>query len=70
MRPEGTRVDIAEEDQTTMAPGYMDAMHDMCITCHEEEKAELDEPNEDFDTCINCHRDLPALEDEQWKARL
>jgi Ni/Fe-hydrogenase subunit HybB-like protein len=70
MRPEGTLVEIAADEQTTMAAGYMDAMHEMCVTCHKKKKAELDEPNDDFDTCINCHRDLPRLEEEQWKARL
>jgi len=74
MRPEGTRVDIAEEQQSTMAPSYMDALHEGCISCHEEEMATREETNGeqavDLTTCTNCHRDLPRLEDEQWKARL
>ena len=47
MRPEGTRVDIVEAQQTTMAPGYMDAMHGACISCHEEEMATREETNGD-----------------------
>jgi Ni/Fe-hydrogenase subunit HybB-like protein len=74
MRPEGTRVDIAEVQQTTIAPGYMDALHEACIGCHEEEMAAREEANGDLDDdltlCTNCHRDQPRLEDEQWKARL
>jgi Ni/Fe-hydrogenase subunit HybB-like protein len=74
MRPEGTRVDIVEEQQTTIAPGYMDAMHRACISCHEEEMAAREETNgdlaADLTLCTNCHRDLPRLEDEPWKARL
>jgi hypothetical protein len=74
MRPEGTRVDIAEEQQTTMAPGYMGAMHEACISCHEVEmetrKQANGELSPDLTLCTHCHRDLPRLEDEQWKARL
>jgi nitrate/TMAO reductase-like tetraheme cytochrome c subunit len=74
MRPEGTRVDIVEAQQTTMAPGYMDAMHGACISCHEEEMEAREETNgdqvADLTLCANCHRDLPRLEDEPWKARL
>jgi nitrate/TMAO reductase-like tetraheme cytochrome c subunit len=74
MRPEGTRVDIVEAQQTTMAPGYMDALHEACISCHEEEMAAREEANgdlgEDLTLCTNCHRDVPHLEDEEWKTRL
>jgi hypothetical protein len=73
MRPGGTRVDIAEEQWTTMAPGYMDALHEACIGCHEEEMASREAAGEDvvdLTNCTNCHRDLPRLEDEPWKARL
>jgi len=74
MRPEGTRVDIAKDQQSTVAPSYMNALHEGCISCHEEEMATREETNGehavDLTTCTNCHRDLPRLEDEQWKARL
>ena len=74
MRPEGTRVDIVEEQQTTIAKGYMDAMHEACISCHEEEMAAREETDgelaADLTLCTNCHRDLPRLEDDEWKARL
>jgi hypothetical protein len=74
MRPEGTRVDIVKAQWTTIAPGYMDALHEACISCHEEEMAAREETEGeqavDLTTCTNCHRDLPQLEDEEWKARL
>jgi hypothetical protein len=74
MRPQGTRVDIVEEQQTTIAAGYMDAMHEACISCHEEEMAAREEenhdPESDLTLCTNCHRDLPQLQDEEWKTRL
>jgi Ni/Fe-hydrogenase subunit HybB-like protein len=70
MRPEGTLVEISEDQNATVAPGYMDAMHGICVDCHEREKENLAEPNDDFSRCTNCHRDLPQLEDDQWKSRL
>jgi hypothetical protein len=74
MRPEGTRVDIAKAQWSTIAPSYMDAMHEACISCHEEEMATREETggdlSEDLANCTNCHRDLPHLEDDAWKARL
>jgi Ni/Fe-hydrogenase subunit HybB-like protein len=41
------------------AVGYMDAMHGLCITCHEQKLAE--EPQsfrQGFADCANCHRDI------------
>jgi Ni/Fe-hydrogenase subunit HybB-like protein len=70
MRPENTFVDIPKDEQTTMAPGYMYALHSACIGCHEREMATLAEPNENLANCTNCHRDLPRLDDENWTSRL
>jgi Ni/Fe-hydrogenase subunit HybB-like protein len=70
MRPEGTLVDIPEAQQTTVAASYMDALHTSCMGCHEEEHENIADPPEDFTNCTNCHRDLPRLEDENWKSRL
>jgi Ni/Fe-hydrogenase subunit HybB-like protein len=70
MRPEGTLVEIPKENQTTMAPGYMNALHTSCMGCHEQVMATLEEPNENFTNCTHCHRDLPRLEDANWTSRL
>jgi hypothetical protein len=70
MRPEGTLVDIPEAQQATLAASYMDALHTSCMGCHEEELENIADPPEDFTNCTNCHRDLPRLEDENWKSRL
>jgi Ni/Fe-hydrogenase subunit HybB-like protein len=70
MRPQGTLVQIAKDRETSMAPGYMDALHGLCIDCHEKEKDKLEERNEDFARCSNCHRNLPRLTDERWGSRL
>ena len=53
-----SRVEEPEEGMTGYAAGYMDAMHNLCINCHEEKVAEEPEkysPN--LSTCTNCHRD-------------
>jgi len=44
-----------------LATGYMDAMHGICIACHERHVAE--EPDKypvSFAQCANCHRDIDA----------
>ena len=44
-----------------LATGYMDAMHGICIACHEQKVAE--EPDKypvSFAQCANCHRDIDA----------
>jgi hypothetical protein len=70
MRPAGTLVDIPEDEQSSGAPGYMIAMHEMCISCHEKEVENLETPSEDFARCANCHRDFPDLEDDVWRSHL
>ena len=45
------------------ASGYMDAMHGLCVTCHEQVLAEgLVQVGEDFARCSTCHheRRLPG----------
>lgn len=70
MRAQGTLVDIPEEQQTTLAVAYMDALHTSCMGCHDEEHDKLEEPNENFTNCTHCHRALPRLHDDNWKSRL
>jgi Ni/Fe-hydrogenase subunit HybB-like protein len=55
MRPSGTFVQIEKGRQSTMAPGYLDAMHGLCVSCHEREKSKLEKPDENFARCANCH---------------
>ena len=66
MRPKGSRVNVTDPSKRYRAAGYMDAMHGLCVTCHEEMQVTLSEPNENFARCTNCHRGLPPLEDEVW----
>ena len=55
MRPEGTLIAGSHGERTTIATGYMDAMHGLCVECHQQEKKNLTEKNDDFDRCSTCH---------------
>jgi hypothetical protein len=58
MLVEGSRVALPEEGLSGFAPGYMTAMHELCVTCHEEKV--LEDPQrypESFAECASCHRD-------------
>ena len=63
MTVEGSRVAPPEEGLTGFAVGYMTAMHELCIRCHEEKIAEEPEayPAE-FAECLNCHRDAEGAD--------
>jgi Ni/Fe-hydrogenase subunit HybB-like protein len=52
------------------AVGYMDAVHGLCIKCHEEIQSSLTPPNEHLSRCTNCHRDTPDLSDKRWTSRI
>jgi len=42
-----------------LAIGYMDAMHGLCIKCHQQKvEKELDQYGSNFAQCLNCHREV------------
>ena len=54
----GSRVALPEQGMTGLAVGYMEAMHGLCIGCHEEKT--LSDPEKypvEFAECQSCHRD-------------
>jgi hypothetical protein len=58
MVAEASRIQLPEEGMTGFAVGYMDAMHGLCIKCHEEKVEQ--EPlsfRPEFSRCTSCHRD-------------
>jgi Ni/Fe-hydrogenase subunit HybB-like protein len=62
----GSIVERPKQGMTGMAPGYMDAMHGLCITCHRRRAQE--EPSRFgvwFRECANCHRDTSARDLQQ-----
>ena len=58
---DGSVVAPPQDGSTGLAPGYMDAMHGLCIPCHEQALKEApDEHCSDFAECAACHRDADA----------
>jgi Ni/Fe-hydrogenase subunit HybB-like protein len=57
----GTRIPPPQEGLRGFAPGYMNAMHGLCIGCHKE-SARADERRfgRRFAECATCHRDFDA----------
>ncbi len=55
---EGSRVEPPKTGMSGLAPGYMTAMHELCIRCHEEQlQAAPSDYVETFAECGNCHRE-------------
>jgi len=51
-----------------MAAGYMDAMHGLCISCHEQASTERPQVyGSRFAECANCHRDVDGTLFQQRK---
>jgi hypothetical protein len=50
-----------------MTVGYMDAVHGLCIGCHQETEQSTPEPDDRLSLCTHCHRSLPDLTEEAWK---
>jgi Ni/Fe-hydrogenase subunit HybB-like protein len=58
-----SRIQLPEKGMTGFATGYMDAMHGLCIKCHEEKVEQ--EPatyGAEFARCTSCHRDTDGSE--------
>ena len=66
----GSRVKASSPRIDSRAVGYMNAVHGLCIKCHEEVQESLSPPNENFSRCANCHRSLPDLSDEIWESHI
>ena len=60
----GSTVPAAPEGLKGLAPGYMNAMHGLCIGCHERMQREHPEQYAHFSRCDTCHREY---RDEQHK---
>jgi hypothetical protein len=70
MRPENTRVHVADSGKRDRPSGYMQAMHGLCIECHRERKAELPPERQGIDQCAGCHGDLPTTSEPVWRSWL
>jgi Ni/Fe-hydrogenase subunit HybB-like protein len=58
MRVPGSFVQVAEEEQTGIAPGYMTAMHNLCVECHKKEQEAKAELAPELARCGACHQGL------------
>jgi Ni/Fe-hydrogenase subunit HybB-like protein len=48
-----------KEETADLAAGYMDAMHGLCVTCHQQKLAEDPEKHSgNLSECGTCHRDI------------
>jgi hypothetical protein len=59
---EGATISRPETGTTGLAPGYMDAMHGLCVECHEDPDKEASEPAEYLSSCTTCHREILPTE--------
>ncbi len=56
-----TFIKLPKKEMRGFAVGYMDAMHGMCITCHQQKiEKESHKYGSNFADCTNCHRDIDA----------
>lgn len=60
MRAANSFVKVAKQDQTGMAPGYMKAMHALCIECHKEKQLEKAELAPHLARCGACHQGMDS----------
>jgi hypothetical protein len=58
MRAPDSFVKIPDEKRTGMAPGYMKAMHSLCVECHKEKQVEKAELAPDLARCGACHQGM------------
>jgi Ni/Fe-hydrogenase subunit HybB-like protein len=66
MYAENSRVAPPKEGMTGIACGYMDAMHKLCLDCHQERVVTApDQFPEEFAECANCHRGLDGFRIEE-----
>jgi hypothetical protein len=56
MRVERSFIKVPKEEQNGYAPGYMTAMHDLCIECHKEKQIEKAELAPHLARCGACHQ--------------
>jgi hypothetical protein len=55
---QGSIVPTVERTLVGLAPGYVDALHGLCIRCHEQLAQRQPETYANFDRCDVCHREF------------
>ena len=69
MRVEGSLIQAQEGATWFRAPGYMEAMHGLCVTCHKKEEAEASERHAGLAGCRACHQGSSEVEMEELTPR-
>jgi Ni/Fe-hydrogenase subunit HybB-like protein len=55
---QGSMVPTVERKLVGIAPGYVDAMHGLCVRCHHQLAEQQPEKYANFDRCDVCHREF------------
>ena len=53
MQRPGTAIELVNQEQPRMAVGYEKAMHELCVTCHQQRGPELNKQH--LHECATCH---------------
>jgi Ni/Fe-hydrogenase subunit HybB-like protein len=60
MRTPNSFVKTEKEEETGIAPGYMTAMHSLCVECHKQKQEEKAELAPHLARCAACHQGMDA----------
>jgi hypothetical protein len=63
LRARVSRIEPAHDDGT-MAVGYLDAMHGLCVECHRSAEERQTELAGQLTTCVRCHATMPRTPPE------
>jgi len=66
----GARVKPRAPRIETRTVGYMDALHGLCMGCHEETEKSQPESYAGLSRCTHCHQSLPDLGEPAWRQYL
>ncbi len=69
MAVEGSFIKAADSPVLDFAPGYMDALHGLCIDCHED-RVQKENRNPALARCETCHREMDPKEFENLAPQL
>ncbi|MBN2382632.1 Ni/Fe-hydrogenase cytochrome b subunit [bacterium] len=64
MKAEDSLISTDEDDEQRFAPGYMNALHDLCLPCHQDEEQLEPDWEDRLSLCSRCHQTHPASENQ------
>jgi Ni/Fe-hydrogenase subunit HybB-like protein len=63
MEPEGATIELEQAPRLGLAANYTDAMHGLCVTCHQERATQPEINRPELGQCAGCHSDDVAAFD-------